>query len=113
MDKNGVYVNQLRNLTVKIQSKIGKLDTKAKEELAEATRWECPDKTEKKLLADLINRALEMIDLERIVKGHKDSQEAFEKYLAQTKWFNSISMLLQTFNVPLSKVSYTDLALKE
>jgi hypothetical protein len=113
MEKESLYVNQLRNLALQIQTKIGNLDSKTEEQLVEASKWKCHDKTEKKLLTELINRAQEIIELERIVKEHKGAIEAFEKYIEEKRWFNSISMLLQTFDVPLRKLSFSDLSLIE
>jgi hypothetical protein len=113
MGNNSEYVNQLKKLILQIQSGIGHLDAKTKEQVIQAARWKCPDKKEKQLLNDLINRAIEYIDLESVVKKQKCTKDETEKYFSYSRWFRSINMLLGTFDVPLSEVSFSDLSLKE
>lgn len=112
-ERDTEYVNQLKKLVLQIQTTVSRLDTRTRELLVNATKWTCPDKTEKRLLNDLINRALEYIELERIVKEQKGSKDDTEKYFSYSRWFSSMKMLLDTFDVPLRSVSFSDLTLKE
>jgi hypothetical protein len=113
MKKEIEYVNQLKKFVVQVQTGFGRLDVRTREHLVRITKSKCPDKEERKLLEDLIIRAKEFIELERMVLEQKCSKEQIEKYFSYARWFSSIKMLLETFEVPLHQVSFTDLALKE
>jgi hypothetical protein len=113
MKEESEYVNQLKKLIVLIQSGFGPLDINSKEQMVEKTRKRCHDKKERILLNDLIVKAQELSELERIVKEHKCSEDESEKYFLYQRWFNSIKMLIVTFDVPLKKLSFSDLSLVE
>lgn len=113
MKKEIEYVNQLKKFVVQIQTGFGHLDSRTREQLVRITKRKCTNKEEKKLLEDLIIRAQEFVKLERVVNEEKCSKAEMEKFLSYARWFSSIKMLLETFEVPLQKVSFTDLALKE
>ena len=113
MKKEVEYVNQLKKFIVQIQTGFGQLDIKTREQLVSITKRKCPDKEEKKLLDVVIVRAKEFVELERVVREQKCSNDELEKYFSLARWFSSIKMLLETFEVPLNQVSFTDLALIE
>jgi hypothetical protein len=113
MKKEIEYVNQLKKFVVQIQTGFGRLDVRTREQLVKITKRKCTDKEEKKLLDDLIVRAKEFVELEHVVQEQKCSKAEAEKYFYYARWFSSIKMLLETFEVPLQQVSFTDLALKE
>ncbi len=113
MENCSEYVNQLKKLVLQIQTRVGRLDSKTRDQLIDATKWKCPDKKERKLLTELIHRAIEYIELEKAETEKRCSKAEDEKYFSYSQWFSSISMLLGTFDVPLSKVSFNDLSLKE
>lgn len=113
MKKETEYVNQLKNFVVQIPDGFGRLDSRTREQLEKTTKRKCTDKVEKKLLEDLIIRAEEFAELEHVVLEQKCSKDQVEKYFSYARWFSSIKMLLETFEVPLYQVSFTDLTLKE
>jgi hypothetical protein len=107
------YVKQLRKFIYEIQTKITRSGSVAGEVLNEAGKLECPDKKERNLLNELISRAIEYIELEKIIKQQKYTMAQFEAYLTQLRWFNSVRMLIETFDVPLSEISFNSMSLKE
>jgi hypothetical protein len=111
--KEGEYVMQLKKLVLQINSNVGRLEAETKQLLDEAAKWEAPYPEEKKLLADLIERGKEYVQLKKIAYRQYLSGELFDKYFSLARWFNSLQMLLDTFDVPLRNVSFTDLSLKE
>jgi hypothetical protein len=113
MKKDTEYVNQLKKFVVQIQTGFGRLDTRTREQLVKIIKRNCTDKEEKKLLDDLIIRAKEFVELEQVVQEQKCSNEQLEQYFSYARWFSSIKMLLETFEVPLQQVSFSELALKE
>ena len=113
MKKEIEYVNQLKKFVVQIQTGFGRLDAGTREQLVRITKRKCTDKEEKRLLEDLIIRAQEFVELERVVNEENCSKAEMEKYFSYARWFSSIKMLLETFEVPLHMVSFTELALKE
>jgi hypothetical protein len=113
MKKEIEYVNQLKKFVVQIQTGFGRLDAATREQLVRITKRKCTDKEEKKLLDDLITRANEYVALEQVVNEQKCSTDEIERYFSYARWFASIKMLLETFEVPLHQVSFTDLALIE
>lgn len=113
MKKETEYIDQLKNLISQIQTGFNRLDPRSKERLVRVTKSKCPDKEEKKLLEELIARANEYTELREVVKEQRSSKDETEKYFSYARWFSSINMLLDTFNVPLHEVSFTDLTLKE
>lgn len=113
MKKESEYVYQLKKLIVLIQNGFGRLDNNSKEQLVKITKRQCHDKKERILLNDLLVKAKEFSELERVVKEHKCSEDESEKYFSYQRWFNSIKMLIVTFEVPLKKLSFSDLSLVE
>lgn len=113
MEKESEYIDLLKNFLTQVQNGFGRLDPRAKEQLVKETKMSCPDKEEKRLLEDLIAKADEYTKLQTRVKEQKSSSDETEKYFSYRRWFNSINMLLDTFDVPLHEVSFSDLTLKE
>lgn len=113
MKKDSEYVNQLKKLIFQLQAKESRADLNIKDQVVKAAKWKCPDKTEKKMLNDLINRAVEYIQLEQMVKEQNCTKDEAEKYFSYLRWFSSIKMILETFDVTLKNVSFTDLSLNE
>lgn len=111
--REGDYVVQLRELVLQINSNVGPLAFKTKKLLKEAAEWDPPFTEEKKLLTDLLDRGKEYVQLKKIAYRQYLSRDLFEKYFSLTRWFNSLQMLLDTFDVPLYKLSLNDLSLKE
>jgi hypothetical protein len=107
------YVIQLKKLVLQINSNVGRLESETKKLLDEASDWDPPYQEEKKLLADLIEKGKEFVQLKKIAYRQYLSEELFDKYFSLARWFNSLQMLLDTFEVPLRNVSFTDLSLKE
>jgi hypothetical protein len=110
--KEGDYVIQLKRLVLLINSK-GPLEADTKKVLDEASKWDPPYQEEKKLLEDMIERGKEYIQLKKIAYRQYLSEELFDKYFSLARWFSSLQMLLETFDVPLRSVSFSDLSLKE
>ncbi len=113
MKNEGEYVNQLKKLVFQMHYQTNLLDGKTKEMLNDATKWKCPDKIERILLDELINRAKEYIELEKKINETRITRDDREKYHTHLKWFNSVTMLVGTFDVPLKKLSFSDMSLKE
>jgi hypothetical protein len=113
MEKNSQYLDQLKQLVLKIQTRNGRLESNTDEQLAEASKWKCPDKEERKLLDDFIMRAKEFIELEKVTDDQKSAGDKLEKYTLLYKWFTSLNMLVGTFDVPLREISFSDMSLKE
>jgi|WetSurMetagenome_2_1015567.scaffolds.fasta_scaffold403347_1 hypothetical protein len=109
------YVLQLRELVHQINSTFGPLARLTKKNLNEAARWDPPEmqKEEKELLTYLIDRGREYIQLRKIASRHFIPKKLFEEYFSLSRWFTSLQMLLDTFDVPLYKVSFNDMALKQ
>jgi hypothetical protein len=111
--KEDDYVIQLKRLVGQINSNVGIMESDTKRLLDEALEWDLPTKEEKKLLADLIERGKEYVQLKKTAYRQYLSEELFDKYFSLARWFKSLQMLLDTFDVPLRDVSFTDLSLKE
>jgi hypothetical protein len=106
--KESEYVNLLKRLILQIKTS----ETDTEKFLDEAGTWDCPYK-ERKLLNDLILQAKEFLRIKKIMYGKVFSKDLFEKYLSYSNWFNSINMIVDTFDVPLSKISFSNLSLNE
>lgn len=113
MKDNTEYVNLLKKLLVQLQVRTGQVNEKADEILTEASNWKCPDKKEKHLLNDVIRRAQQYLELENLIHEKSYKSEDYERYFSYLRWFNSLKMLIDTFDVPLSKLSFNEMALKE
>ncbi len=111
--KENEYVIQLKKLVHQIKSNTGRLEPETAKLVKEATGWDPPYEEERKMLTELINRSREYIQLKKIAYRQYLSKELFDKYFSYERWFNSLNMLLDTFDVPLRDVSLNDLSLKE
>jgi hypothetical protein len=108
------YITQLRDLVHQINTNVGPLTTITAKNLDTAKRLEPPfGNDEKKLLLVLIDKGREYIQLKKIASRHFLSKDLFEQYFSLSRWFNSLQMLLDTFEVPLYKISFDELCLKE
>ena len=113
MERNSHYMDELKQLVLRIHTRSGRLDNNTNVKLLEVPKWECPNKEERKLLDDLIIRAKDFIDIERVIDLQKSSTCLFEKYNSYNKWFTSINNLVETVDVGLRQISFTDLSLKQ
>lgn len=110
---NRQYVDQLKELVLRMHTRHGRLDNNTNEKLLETSKWECPNIVERQLLDDLILRAKDFIDIEREIDCRTSARDQLEKYISYNKWFTSVNSLVETFNVPLRQISFTDLSLKQ
>jgi hypothetical protein len=113
MKRESVYVRQLKELILQIQIKAGQKAGEARDLLTRAARWECPSKEERILLDEVIFKAQEFIDLEQRMNEKKCSEREAELDRSYRSWFSSLDMLIKTFEVPLNKISFSDMSLKE
>jgi hypothetical protein len=111
----GDYVVKIRNLVLNINSNLGSSTYSTNKLLDEATNWEIEDRKlgEKQLLFNLIDRGREYIQLKRLASRHFLSKDLSKNYFTLYKWFKSLQILLDTFNVPLYRFSFDDLSLKD